>query len=209
MSFPKIIRTDGLARVLLLVFGPAIAGLIVLAEISVGSGITISTFVREYKAGAEYPFVGLLSDVGILIWTATASISLFSSMVLRKWKRNKTAADFFLYSAVLTALLMIDDFFLIHESVSIRDRYIFLGYLVGLLFVLIKSREYIAVSRYELLFLSLLFFGMSLFVDMFQNRIEGAIGDWRILIEDGFKFLGIVGWFAYFAKSCFETLESH
>jgi hypothetical protein len=206
-AFPKIIRTDGLARLLLLVFGPALAGLAVLAAISVGSGITISTFVREYKSSAEYPFVGLLSDVGILLWTATASISLFSSMVLRKWKSKKPAADFFLYSALLTALLTIDDFFLIHESVSVRDRYIFLGYLVGMLFILIKSREYIADSPYELLFLTLFFFGMSLFVDLFQHRIEGVIGDWRIFFEDGFKFLGIVGWFAYFASCCFETLS--
>jgi hypothetical protein len=83
-AFPKIMRTDGLARLLVLMFVPTIVGLIVLAAISVGSGITISTFVREYKSSAEYPFVGLVPDVGILIWTATASISLFSSMVLRK-----------------------------------------------------------------------------------------------------------------------------
>lgn len=206
-TLPKIVRTEGLARVLLLVFVPAIVGLLVLAAISVGSGITISTFVRESKASVEYPFVGLLSDIGILIWTAAASICLFTSLVLRKWKSDRLVADFLLYSGVLTTLLMLDDFFLIHETVALRDRYLFLAYLLGVVFIMVRFRKLIQHSAYELLFVSLFFFGLSLFVDVGQNRVEEVIGDWRILVEDGFKFLGIVGWFAYFARYCFRALS--
>ena len=205
----KVVKTEGLARILLLLFLPAILGLVTLALISRQSEIPISTFVREYKSSAKYPYVGLVSDIGILIWTATASICIFSSIVLRKWKSNKLVSDFFLYIGVLTTILMIDDFFLIHESVTLQDRYIFAGYLIGILVILVKFRTYIQSSEYELLFISLFFFGMSLMVDLNQHGIERVLGDWRILLEDGFKILGIVGWFGYLTRCCFFALASH
>jgi hypothetical protein len=44
-------------------------------------------------------------------------------------------------------------------------------------------------------------------VDIFQERLEDEIGRYRIVLEDGFKFLGIVHWFGYCLASCHRMLS--
>jgi hypothetical protein len=51
------------------------------------------------------------------------------------------------------------------------------------------------------------FLGLSVSVDVVQDQIEAILGTWRILVEDGFKLLGIAGWFGYFLRCALGALS--
>ena len=70
-----------------------------------------------------------------------------------------------------------------------------------------KFAKYILETERLILLIALFFLGLSFSIDLFQYRIEPFMGQWRILLEDGFKFLGIVGWLGYFAHSCFCEIK--
>lgn len=117
---------------------------------------------------------------------------------------------FFLYFGFASAFLLLDDFFLIHEQASsfgFSEKYFFLIYGLIIMGGLFIFRREILASDYLLLVIALGFLGASIGVDVIQSRIEGLIGEWRILFEDGFKFLGIVGWMGYFAHCSFAELR--
>jgi hypothetical protein len=65
----------------------------------------------------------------------------------------------------------------------------------------------VLLSEFELLIISLLFFGMAAIVDLNQEKMGEIFGAWRILLEDGSKMLGIVGWFGYFSRECFVAVR--
>lgn len=69
------------------------------------------------------PFVGAVSNIGILLWCFSSSICFFSYVILKEHKKinnnqlNKLA-NFLFYSGILTAFLLLDDLFLLHETVA-------------------------------------------------------------------------------------------
>lgn len=171
-------RTPGVGRVAFWVFLPAALGLIALAVVSWRTGISIEILVRESKADAEHPFVGLLWDTGVLLWTSTSAICLFTAIALRKWQGASRDAGLFMSAGLFTAVLLIDDFFLIHESLN-SSRYLLLAYLVVVGALFVGFRDPILSYEYELLLIALSFFGLSLLVDVLQSPVEQRIGDWR------------------------------
>jgi hypothetical protein len=73
---------------------------------------------RDIAAIAKiHPLSGFLSNLGILLWCAAASICSFAAMTLRKIK-PRDIFWFLLSSAVLSAYLMFDDLFQFHEELA-------------------------------------------------------------------------------------------
>ncbi len=96
------------------IYIPAILALLALTLASQLAGIPISYFTRDPSAIMGVPFyIGLLSNSGILLWCSSAAISLFSFIVFRGVVKNTEFASFFLFSSVLTIILLFDDFFLL------------------------------------------------------------------------------------------------
>lgn len=172
-------------------------------------GISIALFTRDPTTVAHiHPLTGVASSLGIMLWTATATICLFNWAILRHSPSEMRFSTFLLCSGLMTTLLAFDDLFLFHEMIfpfylGVPEKILLLGYAGLILFGIMKFKECILKTEYIILLIALGFFGLSLFVDMFQNHIESFIGDWRILFEDGFKLLGIVGWFGYYLRCCF------
>jgi len=105
----------------------------------------------------------------------------------------------------MSIVLALDDLFMLHEAIfpnsfGISERLILLTY--GLLVIsgIVKFRKMILQTEYLILIVVLGCFGLSFIVDGFQESIEVVLGQWRILVEDGFKLLGFVGWFGYLLK---------
>src|SRR5688572_25418752 len=61
-------------------------------------------------------YTGIMANLGILLWTVTASICLFISIFLPQWI-SKAWRDFFLVSGLLTFLLLLDDLLRIHDEI--------------------------------------------------------------------------------------------
>jgi len=160
-----------------------------------------------------HPFTGMVSNIGILLWTAAAVVCLFCWALLRNNPDMRRLSTFMLFSGIMTMILLLDDLFLLHEEIfpcqlGIPQKFVLLGYMGLTLCGLVVFRKSILGTDYLLLLIALGFFGLSVFVDVFDHEIDALIGDWRYLFEDGFKFLAIVSWLGYFWRSCFTAISS-
>lgn len=179
------------------------------------SGSTIADFLRDPAATMErHPFIGMVSNAGVLLWTATATICLFSWSIIRHSRNQKPFAVFLFYSALLTVLLLLDDLFLLHEVVfpdylGIPEKLVYIAYGSLALFWAVKLQKCIRETEYLILLTSFAFFGLSVFIDMFEHPIKSVFGGGNtLLLEDGFKLLGIAGWFGYFLRLCLNLLRA-
>ena len=204
-------------RVLLvIIYAVALLTLAALVVVHFVADIPLRLFFIDPVAEFSSPmYVGAVSNLGVVLWGSTASACLFGGWLL--WGRQNAAEQsrFLLGSAVVSAILLFDDLFLLHEEVlperlKIPQPIVFVGYglLVG--WLLWRFRTLILESDFVLLVLAAGFFAGSLLVDLFVTPAEFFIfGDFagRDLIEDGLKFLGIISWTAYFWRVAIRTLR--
>ncbi len=155
-----------------------------------------------------HPFVGWLSNVGILGWCAAASICLFTAGVLGNQHVRRGTRRFLCAAGLFTLLMLIDDLFMLHDEVfpvylGIGETpfYWFYGVVLGVLILVFRER--ILSTDHFVLVVSLLCFGASVFFDLLSKHtwVTGLF-----LIEDGFKLFGIVSWALYFGNLSYRSL---
>ena len=198
-----------LAPFLAVFYIPFVAFLMALGYWSVRANVPLTSFMREPQAAAESPFYfGIGSMVGGFLWSGAAAVCFFSWRVLRGIV-DKRFRWFVLFWGILSTHLLIDDAFQLHEEVypgwlGIGQKATYLAY--GLLFVIGIAifRDVFLRTEYLLFLIALGLFALSVFVDIATEQIEPALGQWRILLEDGSKLLGIATWLAYFWRTCAE-----
>lgn len=188
----------------------AFGGLILfgVVQLSQATGHPLSRLTRDPAAIVRFPlYIGILSNIGIILWSATVGICLFASLNLRR-SGTRGESLFFLCSGLLGLFLTLDDLFLLHEdlipgTLGIAEKGYALGYGIVILGYLIIFWRSILASDYVVLFLSLAMFGLSIVIDTKLNTTETTN-----FIEDGLKFLGILMWTLFFARSAHSALQS-
>ena len=206
-------------KILLVLYLPIVLLFVFLGSISRTSGdITLSYFTRDISAVGGLPFyAGLVSQIGGLLWSAALAICAFTYFLLRK-QDSGASRRFVLHAALLTGVLLVDDFFLFHEDIGpdylhIGEKVIVLFYLFLCMgFLLVNIREILS-SEYILLGAALGMFGLSIFVDAVDldeiDLYERLVSDQlEIFLEDGFKFVGVATWLAYFARYGYQKIVS-
>ena len=181
---------------------------------SIQMGIPMYKFMRDPASFLKVPVsIGVISNLGVLLWCASATICLFSWAILRGRTSETKLSDFFLYFGLLTILLMLDDLFLFHERLfprlfQVPENVTYICYGGLTLCGMIIFKRCIIKTEYLILLVAFIFFGLSLTVDsLLHHSIEQFVGHWRILFEDGFKWLGIVSWFGYFSRCCLVQIS--
>lgn len=173
-------------------------------------GKPIQNFTADPGSLLDYhPLVGVVSNLGILLWCAAAVICLFAYYLLRRFGRSNDTA-FLLCSGLLTVLLLFDDFFMLHEelipnNLFIPEEGVYLTYMILALAWLIYFRKQILQGEYKILVIAILFLGMTIVVDLLLPQGEQIV----YLIEDGLKFYGIVTWLIYFARDSVFRLRKN
>ncbi len=172
-------------------------------------------FLRDPKSIYEIPFhAGALSNIGVLLWCATASVCVFTALVLHTASAEPNKRKFLLSAGLLTSLLLFDDFFLLHEVfapqyLGISANVLFFLYAVLSAALFVVFRRVVLRSAYALLLISGVFFSLSILFDELQMIILSAAPDLRglqYLLEDGSKLIGITGWFNYFGWCSYTSL---
>jgi cellulose synthase/poly-beta-1,6-N-acetylglucosamine synthase-like glycosyltransferase len=175
--------------------------IILAVAIHVWKGTDYGNLTRDPVVVAEVPiWTGFISQIGILLWAAAATVCLFCSTVLTGTPESSRNRLFFLASGALTLLLGLDDAFLLHEEVfprlGVSEHAVYATYVGAVMFYLVAFRSLIMDSEFLLLGIALLGFALSVLSDL----IAGPF-----LFEDGVKLLGIVTWLMYFSRTAYFT----
>lgn len=163
--------------------------------------VPIGELTRDPAVLTHTPYYfGFLSNFGALIWAAAAAICFLGYIASRQRSHPIGNSSFLLVSGLLTTLLLMDDFFLLHEEVipiylGIPEKLFVASYGLIILLYLIIYRNTVLKSEYPLLGSSFFFLGFSMGLDLVPFSIPG-----RYIFEDGAKFLGIVTWLLYFGR---------
>lgn len=187
------------------VWGPILILLVVTKLFSSTASVPLRQLMLDPTEVMRVPFyVGIVANLGILMWAAAASICLFIAIFLaplvgKAWK------DFFLVFGLLTLLLLLDDLLRIHDEIfpvyfGIKGDVIGIGYFLLTLLCLFRFRTLIFQYPYTFLVMALGFFAVSVAIDVAPSVIKDRFSVADVLFfEDSAKLLGIANWLAYFA----------
>lgn len=142
------------------------------------------------------PWLGVVSNLGLLLWAATAAICFFASST-----GERRYAGLLRAAGGLTTLLLVDDMLQLHEGFFWRFDWLFYLLYGVLLFLLIAVYwNSVVASSYGHLLMAGVCFAASIMTDVV--RLEG---DLAVLFEDGAKLLGQTAWLIYFVGLAAEA----
>ena len=179
------------------VFGPPA---LVLAFVFLQPWAEPAVFLLDPMAIAQDParccafYSGAVSNLGIVLWASAAAIAVFAACA------GAASADrkFLFATGAFTAVLMIDDLFMLHEEalpslgvpeIAVMGAYLAIAAAYGLVFF-----RKIVAGQAALALLAAGLMAASIIED--QTKILWPIHD---LVEDGAKFTGVYCWFLFVA----------
>ncbi|WP_086543190.1 hypothetical protein [Algoriphagus antarcticus] len=216
ITFETIFKKDSLLF-LIKVYVPTMLFLAVFFIVGRMNGIKFDYFSRDaiqtlwHEPGAVVePYIGMLSNIGVIFWCFTVAILFFSSKIAKDFGKPKIVYQFFLFTGLLTLLMMIDDLFLLHDVIipyylNISEKLFYLFYGSSVVALLYTFRKVILNTDYILFLLAFGLMAGSVITDVllaFGVNIRETY-----LIEDGFKFMGIISWFVYFVRTCYFNIR--
>lgn len=157
-------------------------------------------------------YLGLGSNVGILLWGATVVVCLFTWFALGPGPVRTHSGRGLLAVAGLTLVLLADDLLILHERVlryelrisepQVMGIYALLG--VGCLLV---AYRLIRESPDRVLFASVIvLFAVAVALDVVDESETSITG--AGILEDAAEFLGVVGWLAFWSRTGARLLAS-
>ena len=163
--------------------------------------------VGELSGDCCHVYDGAFSMLGIMIWSATASLACLSAIVLHRVGQRKEAV-FALQAMILSGVLAIDDAYLFHEvvfpKVGVPQKLVLVAIASLALAYLVSNVRRLMRHEAWLLFVSLSAFAFSVGIDQVYESIEPIY----VVVEDGAKLLGIVAWFLFHLNAFADTLVS-
>lgn len=189
------------------------------------TSISVYELVADPNAVANTPpYTGIVSTLGILFLCGAVSICFFSAYLVKianksdkKWRLFLQASGYFVL------LLLVDDLFQIHENFStllfgaeanislfnrklqnLLETIVFGFYGSLLVFYIFYFRKLIYRTDFLSLILTFCFFGMSATIDILFENIKG-----EMILEEGFKLLGIISLFTYYTRVCYQKSNDY
>lgn len=143
------------------------------------------------------PYFGFVSTLGIMLWVITATVCLFSALIIYGSKQHSHLFKFALSGGILTGWLALDDAFLLHEKVlpafGVPQNIVLAIYVLLTLAYVLASWRAILTSDYWILAFGGLAFIASLFIDVYFSSLNPLL----VSLEDSAKFLGIFCWASF------------
>ncbi len=177
--------------------------------IPLGELMRDSLLVAEVSDDCCHIYYGAISNLGVLLWASAAAILFFAALVvaLVAGRAHHHHIIRFTLAGVLTTLLCVDDFFLVHDIVLPKFGFsetlayaVYAGFAAA---YVLYARADILAARWPLFFVSVGCLALSVQIDVFYNIDD----DFRLLVEDGAKLLGIAGWLSFHMEAAACTLQ--
>ena len=160
----------------------------------------------------EQILLGAVSHLGVLIWAAAAAVSLFTWTALRTSPQRPVLASFLLWAGVLSAILGLDDLFLIHDRVApvyagISESVIYAAYGSATALLLVHFRDALRQTELLLLLAAMSAFGLSVLADLLATALSLPGAPEEYLVEDGLKLLGVTLWALYLVRTAITLIR--
>lgn len=159
----------------------------------------------------EAPFyLGAVSHLGVLLWCGAASASLFTVALL--WRRVEPSVWAFpAATALLAAVLLADDLWMLHESVvpgllGVSQRATYAAYGAAVLGYLVIFREPIRRTRILPLVVAGALLAGSIGLDN-AHDLHLVPSGVAAFLEDGLKFVGIASFAAWVIAADLELVR--
>ena len=164
--------------------------------------LTAAKFTSPENCCSSY--LGAISNFGVLMWAFAAAICSFSAYLIYSFKLAAKYFFFLLNSGIISFVLMLDDMFMAHEQIypqllGLKEEYLVLIYGLSILGYIIYSYRVILELDFLLLITSLIFFFLSVAIDIGYSGSAALLKPFR---EDINKLLGISFWTAFCIRSC-------
>lgn len=188
-------------------YGASILLLLCLYVASMRLGIPFGNLTRDPLAvTGGHPLIGIISNLGILLWCMTATICIFCYAALGHYSMPPALARTLFWGGLLSTMLMADDLVQIHERVGphfgLDEKMVYGLYGVLMLVFLARCGSFILHhTRWVQLLAAFICFALSLATDL-----TAGDSSLHFLVEDGSKFLGVGGWFLYFADLAYAQI---
>jgi hypothetical protein len=153
------------------------------------------------------PYIGMLSNWGVILWIVTATICLFSTVILKLQKTSDATFRFLLVSGLFSFFLGLDDLYMIHERVLPRMLHISEIFFYILYFLALVA--YLAYFAPQILKYDYLLFIAALFFFVFSRQVLVIIpyfGERFLVVVDMLKYFGIVFWLAFFYRTALHEV---
>jgi hypothetical protein len=197
------------APILVMAYALTTAILSVVIFLGMEHDVELDHFTQDPASIMDTPFyLGFFSYIGILFWCAASTLCFFTRLLLHDDDaEQKRKRQFLLYSGLISALLMFDDLFLMHEVVfpeyfMLPKNAVYLIYMNILVAYLIIFRAEIMQTEYLIFVVAAALLGISQFVDSLPMPIPEDS-----FLEDAVKLFGIVTWFTYYMRYCVQMVK--
>lgn len=182
-------------RAVALVIALATALYAFLLQLSIAAGLKPIQVIRDLAQTCRTPIgVGLLPNLGVLLWSAATVLPLF--VVLVGLVRPSRWRQLLLTGGALSALLTLDDFFLLHDR-YIGPTFLYLLYAVLAVTLLLRYRDLLGQAGALMFLAAAVFLGASVGIDELQEVLPNAYYSRSQIVEEGAKFIGIACWCAF------------
>ena len=169
-------------------------------------GYDLAFIIKDVAQTCKVPSsIGLLSNLGILIWASAASICFFSvltGLISSRKLQVKLALE-----GLLSLVLCLDDLLLIHDR-YINEKLLYLFYFIVIMTLIVVYSKLIIEMNLYILITPLLFFCLSIAIDLFP-QITPFKYNFSQVLEEGFKFIGITCWLFYCYTSSTYSIRKH
>jgi hypothetical protein len=201
---------------IVLVCGLGVLVLALLQLAALHTRVPMGVFTRDPLQLLGAPFyTGIVSNLGVLIGFGGAAVCLFAGAVLPQRSERSRMKQFLLWTGILTAVLVVDDLFMLHDIVipdhlHIREQFVYAAYVVVAAAYAFSFWRVLWASGAALILIAVACAGLSVLMDQ-GHAIYVLLGTDVIptnyLIEDGTKFVSIASWAAYGILRSYEALE--
>ena len=177
-------------------------------------GDLIPQLTRDPAALSDtHPMNGLLSNLGAACELLSAAVFAWTALLLRR-RIDLRMARFLIGGVLISTLLWVDDFFMMHDLIlpyylGIPEE-LSLG--AGALFVLTwfyVFRDMYGANRPRLFLVAVFCLVASVASDQLEPILKPAIGEWRFLLEDGIKWLGLAAWLLWHFAFSVNLIRQH
>ena len=185
---------------------PALLVYVASLSLSGLAGIKGQLVLRDLAQTCGTPAgVGLLSNLGYLLWLAAAAVALFTAYSGQPGVHCKQR-ELLACGGWFSLILCIDDMFLLHDR-YIGQTFLYVVYMVFAALIATRYRRQLMTSRGELFLLAVALLGASIGIDQFQRDLPFKYETVQ-LVEEGAKFLGIATWVLYWWQVSTQSLNN-